>query len=539
LLSKIQQVVRSLFKNSDSKIEQNGSNNLAIQGITDSTLTIINISDPHYENWKQQLETERKYYARLNEDEIEERIRISRNISILELQISEYEKQVLILAEEINRKNNFKSYRLDKAKELIEKGKIGEAREFYRSKVNEIQEDENKISDKKRELAEEYLMLGMLTQMDYYNPNLFEESFKYFEKSLEIHENQANLISFAGFLQKYNRFLDSKDYYERVLEKFENDLDLPEQAGVQNNLGIIYASIYEFDKAEYHLNQALEIKRILAEENPPIYSKDFASTLHNLAHLHSLKGEVNKAESEYDEVLKIRQELFKKGDDYQKFHVADVLMALGILNSDIAQQQNDNEKFVKATNYLLQALKIYEELTKGKKFVALHVAMCLSNLGLIYFRRFDLKNALKETKKATDLFEIIVKADPAYLPKYAHSLCVLGGIKSELKNNSGIDDFHQALEIQENLEKASPKAFLPDIGITLNNIAIYYQNCFSYRKKSIEYAVESIVLMTPFLKSKPRLKRYYNLSMVVLQNWDLSEDEINSLIQEKVKEQSS
>lgn len=535
LLSKIQQIVKLLFKNSDNRIEQSGSNNLAVQGISDSTLTIINISDPHYENWKQQLETEKKYYERLNEEETEERVKISRNISILVSQINEYEKQILILAEEINRKNNFKSKRLDKARELIQKGNISEAREFYRSKVSEIEEDEKDILDKRRGLAEEYLILGILTQTDYYNPNLFEETLKYFKKSLDIHENKDNLTAIAHFLQKYNRFNDSKEYYERALEKCENDFDLLRRATVHNNLGNAYACIYNISKAEYHLTISLNIKRELATENPSVYLKDVALTLGNLANIHLLKLELGKAESEYNEALKIRQELFKGGDEYQKFHVADVLMALGILNSDIAQEQNDDERFIKAIEYFEQALKTYESLTQDKNFVAFHVAVCLNHLGLVYQRRKDLKKALKFAIKAKDLFEIIVKADPAYLPQYANSLGVLGAIKCPLQKRSAIEDFHQALEIFENLEKTSPKAFLPDIGIILNNIAIYYQNCFSYRNKSIEYAVESIVVLAPYLESKPRLTRYYNLSMKVLQNWNLSKDEINSLIQEKGK----
>jgi tetratricopeptide (TPR) repeat protein len=538
LLSKILQIAKSLFKNSDNRIEQNGSNNLAFQGISNSTLTVIKISDPHYENWKHQLETERKYYARLEENEIEERIRVSKNISILEKQISEYEKQVLLLAEEIKRKNYLKSYRLERVKELIEQGKISEAREFYRSKLAEIQKDENDSSYDRSQLAEEYLILAFLTQTDYYNPNLFDETLKYFKRSVEINENQVNLFSYAHFLDKYNRFSEAKRHYENALEKYEKNLDLSERAIVHSNLGNVYSSNYEFDKAEDHFNQSLAIIRRLMDENPSSYSKDYASTLHNLAHLHTLRGEVDKAALEYEKVLKIRQQLFEDGDDYQKFHIADVLMNLGTLNSDLAQQRNDNEKFKKATDYLLQALKIYKERTKDKNTVILHVAMCLGNLALVYQRREMLKKAYKMAEESNVQYRKILKADPAYFPAYAHSLVLLGGIKSLLRNNSAIEDFHEALEIQENLEKISPRAFLPDIGITLNNIAIYYQNIM-YREESIAYAVESIVVILPFLDLKPRLKRYYNLSIKVLKNWNLSDDDINSLIQEKIKLQNN
>lgn len=535
MLSKILQIVKSLSKNSENKIEQTGSNNLAIQGINNSSLTITNISDPHYENWKQQLETEEKYYARLNENEVEEKIKISRNISVLKSQISEYEKQVLILAEEISRKNNFKSPRLQKAKELIEAGKIGEAREFYTSKIDDIQNDEAEISNKRNELAEEYLILADLAQTDYYNPNLFEESFRHFKKSLEIYENKDNLFGFAYFLQKYNRFSDSKNYYERILMRFGDDLNLPQKAEVHNNLGNVYANLYDSDQAETHLTKSLELKKILADENPAIYVKDFASTLQNLANIHSIKGEIDKSELKYNEALKIREKLFKEGDDYQKFHVADVLMALGILNSNIAQEQNDAERFTKAIDYLLQALKTYETLNQEKNFIPVHVAICLNHMGLVFQRMRNLKQAQKYAEKAISLFKIIAEADSAYLPKYAGALVTLGAIKSPLMKSSAIEDFHWALKIFKNLEKASPKAFLPDIGIVLNNIAIYYQNCFSNRKKSIEYAIESIIVLTPFLSSKPRLERYTNLSFKVLYDWKLSPDEISNLITRKTK----
>lgn len=80
--------------------------------------------------------------------------------------------------------------------------------------------------------------------------------------------------------------------------------------------------------------EALKIYRDLAEENPKAYLPDVATTLNNLANLHSDNTEYEKASEEYEEALKIYRNLVKENPKAYLHYMANTLNNLAILYQD-------------------------------------------------------------------------------------------------------------------------------------------------------------------------------------------------------------
>jgi tetratricopeptide (TPR) repeat protein len=76
-----------------------------------------------------------------------------------------------------------------------------------------------------------------------------------------------------------------------------------------NNLAVLHWNKNERLSAEQEYQEALQIRRELAVENPRSFLPDVATTLNNLAILHNDKNERLIAEQEYQEALQIRREL--------------------------------------------------------------------------------------------------------------------------------------------------------------------------------------------------------------------------------------
>ena len=93
--------------------------------------------------------------------------------------------------------------------------------------------------------------------------------------------------------------------YKDALSLF-NDLKESELKAITlNNLGIIHFKAKKYKLAEEEFNEALTIRRILAQENPNVYLPFVIMTLNNLAMLHSENANNDKAEDEEKEISSI------------------------------------------------------------------------------------------------------------------------------------------------------------------------------------------------------------------------------------------
>jgi tetratricopeptide (TPR) repeat protein len=318
--------------------------NINIQGNEDTQVEVRIVLDKsvQYKDLLDQLKTQEKLFALIPETEIEDRLAISKKVNDLKDLIEQFKHDVLQLAQgfqnvEIN------TDRLKRAKAYFDKGEFGEARAVFETELEEMQDNQTRLLEEKKRFetetlpklkhnSEEFYILALSTRSDYTNPNRFADTCRYFELSIESEATKDNLFRYAYFLREHNQFPKAVNYYNQYLNKFANELSLKEKATTLNNLAILHENQNEYEKALKEYEEALEIRRNLAKDNPQTYLPNVATTLNNLAILHWYQKEYEKASKEFKEALKIRRNLAKDNPQTYLFDVAKTLNNLAILH---------------------------------------------------------------------------------------------------------------------------------------------------------------------------------------------------------------
>jgi tetratricopeptide (TPR) repeat protein len=162
--------------------------------------------------------------------------------------------------------------------------------------------------------------------------------------------------------------------------------------------------------AEQEYQEALQIRRELAVENPRSFLYYVATTLNNLAVLHKNKNERLIAEQEYQEALEIYQELAVENPRSFLPDVAQTLNNLAIL------QKNTNEMPIAEQKYQ-EALQIYQELAvENPRSFLPYVATTLLNLSIFYLQ------AQPDPEKSFALAQEVIEIAQQfpYLPSVQH-----------------------------------------------------------------------------------------------------------------------
>ena len=395
-------------------------------------------------------------------------------------------REVLKLAEDFQR-IPLNTERLRRAKAHFEQGEFSEARAVLDAEVETMgieldallhekgrlnqktAENQQHLSDK----ANEYLILARLTATDYELPGRFEKTTAHFEQSLRAERNAENVFAFAHFLQEHNVLMQAQPLYEEALQMYkalaeENPRTyLPDVAMTLNNLANLQKAKNEFGEALAKYEEALQIRRALAEENPRTYLPDVAMTLNNLANLHSAKNEFGEAQAKYEEALQIRRALAEENPRTYLPNVATTLNNLAVLHSD-------KNEFGEALAKYEEALQIYRALAEENPRTYLpDVAMVLNNLAALQKAKNEFGEALAKYEEALQIYRALAEENPrTYLPDVAMTLNNLANLHSA-KNEFGEAQakYEEALQIYRALAEENPRTYLPDVAMVLNNLA--------------------------------------------------------------------
>lgn len=567
----------------------------------DSTITNQNISNStitnnvtqvlaHSYQYKEllfQLKTQQKLYDRTPEVENQERLEISTKINELKNLVEQFKEDVLRLAEQFNR-IEINTDRLKRAKEHFDKGEIGEARAVLESELEQMNDENNRLiierdhyqNDVLPKLinnSEEFLLLALSTQTNYNNPNWFEDTCQYFERSIKGNTNERNTFQFALFLQKHNQFKDAETYYELYLNKFSTIISVVDKGTTLNNLGVLQANQNKFDKALASFEESLKIRKQLANNEINSYSTYVAKTLNNLANLHSIQNEFDKAFIVYEEALQIDRKLAEINPNLYLQEVA------GTLNN-LANLLSDKNEIARAITEYQESLKINRMLAANNPDTYLpEIARTLNNLGLLYTSQNQFNEASDNFEEALKVIKQLSRYNPnAYLPRMAEILNNLGRLshfqneldKSELEfeevlrirrrlsevnydaniseiavtlnnlanlykakgeNENALKAYEESTKIFSELINVSFQTYFPNYAMNLSNLALFYQSAIPNRNKSIEFAVECIKILFPYTKVISSTQSTFKRALLVLKNWQLNDEEINKLISERKK----
>ena len=290
---------------------------------------------------------DKKRLLRLETDPLEQ-LEISGELQQLEAQLEQFKENIVRLAETFS-KIEINTERLRQAKDYFDQGQFREADAILQAE--EMVKDLNKLLQKDQQLdrekaevrasreqiANEFLIKAQLWATFYEQSNRFEQTCDYFAESLRALKTTDNLFEYAYFLYEHNQLDQANLFYTETLEICRNLGDLFNVARTLNNLGILHYSKNEMAIAEQEYQEALQIRRELAVENPRSFLPDVATTLNNLAVLHSDKNERLIALAEYQEALQIRRELAVENP---RSFLPDVAMTLINLSVFYAQAQS-------------------------------------------------------------------------------------------------------------------------------------------------------------------------------------------------------
>ncbi len=109
-----------------------------------------------------------------------------------------------------------------------------------------------------------------------------------------------------------------------------------------------------------------------------------------------------------------------------------------------------------------------------------------------------------------------------------NNLAILLRAKNKLEQAEA--KFKEALEIQRHLAAVNPAAYLPNVAATLINVAIYHRESAPNRERSINLALEAVMILLPIVEAGPYKQKYLQSAVGVLRSWGLSMEDIQRMV---------
>ena len=77
--------------------------------------------------------------------------------------------------------------------------------------------------------------------------------------------------------------------------------------------------------------------------------------------------------------------------------------------------------------------------------------------------------------------------------------------------------YEEALQIYRKLAEENPKTYLPDVAMTLTNLAIFYMKAMPDKEKPIGMAMKAVEIFLPVYEQVPYLENYLKTALQVLE----------------------
>ena len=332
----------------------------------------------------------------------------------------------------------------------------------------------------------------------------FGEARSFYERLIELSPTVEHHFEYAYLLQSLNDFEKARHHYEEALQIHRElaqqnpEAYLPDVATSLNNLGNLLSDTNDLKKAQDYYEEALQIHRELTQQNPEAYKPDVAASLNNLGALLRNTNDLKQAKDHYEEALQILRELAKQDPEEYLPNAATTLNNLGVLPS------NTND-LMQAKDYYEEALWIRRELAKKNPEAYLpDVAASLNNLGNLLRDTNDFKQAQDYYEEALQIRRELARKNPeAYLPDVAASLNNLGVLLCDTNDLKQAQDYYEeALQIRRELAKKNPEAYLPDVATSLNNLGNLLRDTNDL-KKAQDYYEEALQIRRELAKQNP------------------------------------
>jgi CHAT domain-containing protein/Tfp pilus assembly protein PilF len=240
--------------------------------------------------------------------------------------------------------------------------------------------------------------------------------------------------------------------YEEALQLYREIGDRRNEGAMLNNIGFVYYSLGEMQKALGYYNQALTILRAVGDRNTE------ATTLSNIGVVYSHLGEKQRALESYNQALLISRTLGDRSGE------ATALDNIGVVYSDLGDKQ-------KALDYHNQALPIRRAIADRSGEAA-----TLNNIGKAYSDLEEKQKALQYYNQALPISRAVGERSGE-----AATLNNIGGLYSSLGDKQkALQYYTQALSVMRAVGNPGGEA------LALSNIGAVFDE-LGEMQKALEY----------------------------------------------------
>ncbi|MCI5178651.1 MAG: hypothetical protein D3911_04875 [Candidatus Electrothrix sp. AW3_4] len=328
-----------------------------------------------YKELLQEIKDAKELLAGIAPEKTALRLKQSAKVEELQQRLEDFKENVFRLHELFTR-IPLDNERLRKAKAHFDKGEFREADAVL--KAEEIQEDVERLkleeqAAKERlsavrkgleDRANEYLLKAQLSLL---NPvaegeDRFSRTEQWFKQALATARTVEVLFEYAKFLYKQNVFSRAKPLYEEALTEYRNKAAadpkafLPDVATTLNNLAILHSKTGEYSLALKEYQEALKLYSRLAADQPKAFLPYVANILNNMGLLHSDTGEYSPALKEYEEALKIKRELAAKEPGAFSQDLVKTLLSLSIFYLQAVPDKAKSVAYAQEAREILKTL---------------------------------------------------------------------------------------------------------------------------------------------------------------------------------------
>ncbi len=240
----------------------------------------------------------------------------------------------------------------------------------------------------------------------------------------------------------------------------------PDVAMTPDDLTNLDTDQKRMDAARRHYEEALSIRRELAQHNPNVYLPDMATTLNNLGNLDRIQQRMDAARQHYEQALDIHRQLLRQNSDPYLPDMAMALNNLGFLDRVQKRTEEAHQQFA-------EALEIYRQLVQQSPNTYLpDTAMTLNNLAITERDQGRMDEARSHYEEALKIRRQLAQPNPdTYLPDLAMTLNDLANLEVEQKRTADAGaHYEEALKIYRQLAQQNPDTYQPYVAGTLNNL---------------------------------------------------------------------
>ncbi len=285
---------------------------------------------------------------------------------------------------------------------------------------------------------------------------------------------RQNLEGFdtPGFDTEQKRMAEARQHYEQALN-IRRELAQQNPAAYLPEIAMTEYSLENFDppevriaEARQHYEEALRSYHQLARQNVDADLPFFAKTLNDFALWDANQNRIDEAREHYEEALSIYRELAQQAPGK---YLPDMFTALNNLgNLDLSQNRMDE-----ARQHYEEGLKIQSQLEQqnpGQSWPGM--AMAMANLGNLDWRQNRPDEAREHFEESLKIYRPLAQEDSAsYLPEMVTALNNLGNLdRQQNRMDEARRCYEEALKAYRQLAQQDAGKYLPYVGWGLQNL---------------------------------------------------------------------